>query len=80
MFTGIGQAAKMPHYLNINGFNGLHGRSLPPAIGMRMANHEMKVIVESGDGCSYGEGGNHILNNIRMNRDLFKLVHNNQIY
>ena len=80
MFTGIGQAAKMPHYLNINGFNGLHGRSFPPAIGMRIANQKMKVIVESGDGCSYGEGGNHILHNIRRNPDLVHLVHDNQIY
>lgn len=80
MYTGIGQAAKMPHYIKVNGFNGLHGRSLPPAIGMRVANPEMTVIVESGDGCSYGEGGNHILHNIRRNPDIIHLVHDNQIY
>ena len=80
MFTGIGQAAKMPHYINVNGFNGLHGRSMPPAVGMRIANHKMKVIVESGDGCTYGEGGNHVLHNIRRNPDLTHLVHDNQIY
>ncbi|MGM0471464.1 MAG: 2-oxoacid:ferredoxin oxidoreductase subunit beta [Bacillota bacterium] len=80
MFTGIGQAAKMVHYLKVNGFNGLHGRALPPAIGMRLSNPEMKVVVESGDGDTYGEGGNHILHNIRRNPDLAHLVHNNQIY
>lgn len=80
MFTGIGQAAKMPHYLNINGFNGLHGRSLPPALGMKIANKDLSVIVESGDGCTYGEGGNHILHNIRRNPDIVHLVHDNQIY
>ncbi|MFW5981925.1 MAG: 2-oxoacid:ferredoxin oxidoreductase subunit beta [Halanaerobiaceae bacterium] len=80
MFTGIGQAAKMLHYLRINGFNGLHGRALPPSIGMRVANPEMKVIVESGDGDTYGEGGNHILHNIRRNPDIAHLVHDNQIY
>lgn len=80
MFTGIGQAAKMPHYINVNGFNGLHGRSFPPATGTRVGNHKLKVIVESGDGCSYGEGGNHILHNIRRNPDVTHLVHNNQIY
>ncbi len=80
MFTGIGQAAKMPHYININGFNGLHGRSIPPAIGMRVANYKLNVIVESGDGCTYGEGGNHFLHNIRRNPDITHLVHNNQIY
>ena len=80
MSTGIGQAAKMPHYINVNGFNGLHGRSVPPAIGMKVANQNNKIIVESGDGCSYGEGGNHILHNIRRNPDIVHLVHDNQIY
>jgi len=80
MYTGIGQAAKMPHYIKVNGFNGLHGRSIPPAVAMRVANPEMTVIVESGDGCSYGEGGNHILHNIRRNLDIIHLVHDNQIY
>ena len=80
MYSGIGQAAKMPHYIKVNGFNGLHGRSIPPAIGMRVANPEMTVIVESGDGCSYGEGGNHILHNMRRNPDIIHLVHDNQIY
>ncbi len=80
MFTGIGQAAKMPHYLRVNGFNGLHGRALPPAIGFRMANPELEVIVESGDGDTYGEGGNHLLHNIRRNPHLAHFVHNNQIY
>lgn len=80
MFTGIGQAAKMPHYIRVNGFNGLHGRALPPALGFRMVNPELKVIVESGDGDTYGEGGNHILHNIRRNPDIAHFVHDNQIY
>lgn len=80
IFSGIGQAAKIPHYIKTNGFNGLHGRSLPPAIGACVGNHKLKVIVESGDGCTYGEGGNHILHNIRRNPDLIHLVHDNQIY
>ncbi len=80
LFTGIGQAAKMPHYIRVNAFNGLHGRALPAALGMRIANPDMKVIVESGDGDTYGEGGNHLLHNIRRNPDISHLVHNNQIY
>ncbi len=80
MFTGIGQAAKMPHHMRINAFNGLHGRALPPAIGQRIVNHKLKTIVESGDGDTYGEGGNHLLHNLRRNPDLAHLVHNNQIY
>ncbi len=78
--SGIGQAAKAPHYLRANVFNGLHGRALPVATGARLANHELKVVVESGDGCNYGEGGNHFLAAIRRNIDVTLLVHNNQIY
>lgn len=78
--SGIGQAAKSPHYMNCHMFNGLHGRSLPVAQGMKMANPEMTVICQSGDGCSYGEGGNHFIAAIRRNLDITLLVHNNQIY
>jgi 2-oxoglutarate ferredoxin oxidoreductase subunit beta len=78
--SGIGQAAKAPHYLNANVFNGLHGRSLPVATGAKLANPDLTVLVESGDGCNYGEGGNHLLAAIRRNIDVTLLVHNNQIY
>ena len=78
--SGIGQAAKAPHYLNANVFNGLHGRSLPVATGAKLANPDHTVIAESGDGCHYGEGGNHFLAAIRRNIDVTVLVHNNQIY
>lgn len=78
--SGIGQAAKMPQYIDVNGFNGLHGRALPPAIGIRFANKDLKVIVESGDGDTYGEGGNHFIHTIRRNIDIAHFVHNNQVY
>jgi len=78
--SGIGQAAKAPHYLKANLFNGLHGRSLPVATGAKLANPNLTVIVESGDGCTYGEGGNHLLAALRRNIDVTLLVHNNQIY
>jgi 2-oxoglutarate ferredoxin oxidoreductase subunit beta len=78
--SGIGQAAKMPHYINLNGFNGLHGRAVPPAVGIKLANKNLKVIINSGDGDSYGEGGNHLLHNIRKNIDITHFVHDNQIY
>lgn len=80
LVTGIGQGAKMPHYIKINGFNGLHGRAVPPAIGIKLANKNLKVIVESGDGDTYGEGGNHFIHAIRRNIDIAHLVHDNQIY
>ncbi|MFU7515068.1 2-oxoacid:ferredoxin oxidoreductase subunit beta [Clostridium sp. HCS.1] len=80
LVSGIGQAAKTPHYIKANGFNGLHGRALPPAQGIKMVNKNLKVIVTSGDGDSYGEGGNHFLHCIRRNLDMVHLVHDNQIY
>jgi 2-oxoglutarate ferredoxin oxidoreductase subunit beta len=78
--AGIGQAAKTPQYLNANGFCGLHGRSLPPAVAAKIVNNALTVIVDTGDGDSYGEGGNHFLHNIRRNVDITHFVHNNQIY
>jgi 2-oxoglutarate/2-oxoacid ferredoxin oxidoreductase subunit beta len=78
--SGIGQAAKAPHYINTNVFNGLHGRSLPAATGAKLANPELTVIAESGDGCMYGEGGNHFLAAIRRNINITVLIHDNQIY
>lgn len=80
LVSGIGQAAKTPHYLRANVFNGLHGRSLPAAIGARLANPELTVIAESGDGCMYGEGGNHFLAALRRNLDLTILAHDNRVY
>ncbi len=78
--SGIGQAAKFPHYVKCNTFNGLHGRALPVAAGMRLANHELPVMVFTGDGDCYGEGGNHLLHNIRRNLNIKVFVHDNQIY
>ncbi len=78
--SGIGQAAKFPHYIKCNTFNGLHGRALPVATGMRLANHEHAVMVFTGDGDCYGEGGNHLIHAIRRNINVKLFVHDNQIY
>ncbi|KGK99799.1 2-oxoacid ferredoxin oxidoreductase [Methanococcoides methylutens] len=78
--SGIGQSSKLPHYLKCNVFNGLHGRSLPPAIGAKVANHELTVLAVTGDGDCYGEGGNHFLHNVRRNPNITLIVHDNQIY
>lgn len=80
MVSGIGQAAKTPQYINVNFFNGLHGRSLPAATGIKASNPELTVIAESGDGCTYGEGGNHFIHTIRRNPDITNIVHNNMVY
>lgn len=80
MAAGIGQAAKTPQYISANTFCGLHGRSLPAASAAKIANEELTVIVNSGDGDSYGEGGNHFIHAIRRNVNMTHFVHDNQIY
>lgn len=80
MVAGIGQAAKTPQYISANSFCGLHGRSLPAAVAAKIANEKLTVIVNTGDGDSYGEGGNHFIHNIRRNVDITHFVHDNQIY
>jgi len=78
--SGIGQGAKIPQYFKTNYFNGLHGRALPPATGIKAANPNLTVIAESGDGDMYGEGGNHFIHAIRRNSDITNIVHNNMVY
>lgn len=80
LISGIGQAAKMPHYIQANGFHTLHGRAIPIATGVKSANPALTVIAEGGDGDMYAEGGNHFLHGLRRNADITLLVHNNQIY
>lgn len=78
--SGIGQAAKLPHYLRTHFFMGLHGRALSVATMVKAVNPELTVIAESGDGCTYAEGGNHFLHTIRRNPDIAHIVHNNMVY
>ena len=80
LVSGIGQAAKLPHYVKANVFNGLHGRALPAATGIKLANHELEVLITSGDGDMYGEGGNHFIHAMRRNIGVKVMVHNNQVY
>lgn len=80
LVSGIGQAAKMPQYVNTSFFNGLHGRGLPPATAIKAVNPGLTVIAEGGDGDMYGEGGNHFLHATRRNPDITLLVHSNLVY
>ena len=80
LVSGIGQAAKMPQYINTSFFNGLHGRALPVATGIKASNPNLTVIAEGGDGDMLGEGGNHLLHCTRRNPDLTMIVHENMIY
>ena len=78
--SGIGQAPKTPHYFNTNMFNGLHGRALPVAAGIKAINPKLHVVAEGGDGDMYGEGGNHFIHTIRRNPNIAHFVHNNMVY
>lgn len=80
MVAGIGQAAKTPQYISANSFCGLHGRAVPPAVAAKIVNPNLTVIIDSGDGDSYGEGGNHFIHNIRRNVDIAHFIHDNQVY
>ncbi len=80
LVSGIGCSGKLPYWVKTYGFNGLHGRPIPVSEGIRLANHELTVIVIGGDGDQYAEGGNHLLHAMRRNVNLTLLVHNNQIY
>lgn len=80
LVSGIGCSGKLPYWVKTYGFNGLHGRPMPVAEGIKLANHGLTVIVIGGDGDQYGEGGNHLLHAARRNIDLTVLVHNNQVY
>lgn len=78
--SGIGCGSKLPDYINANGLTTLHGRALPIAQGAKLANHDMKVIVVTGDGDGYGIGGNHFVHAVRRNTDLVHIVEDNQVY
>jgi 2-oxoglutarate ferredoxin oxidoreductase subunit beta len=80
LVSGIGCGSKLPYYMKSNGYDSLHGRALPVAMGAKMGNHDMKVVVISGDGDGYGIGGNHFMHVMRRNPDLTHIVENNQVY
>jgi len=78
--SGIGCSDKYNQYLNTYGYQSIHGRILPVAMGIRLANHKLKVIGIGGDGDGYGIGLCHFIHSMRRNLDITYLVCNNQIY
>jgi len=80
LVVGIGQASKIGFSVKTNMFNGLHGRALPLALGMHMANHQAKILVVAGDGDLFGEGGNHFIHAMRRNIDVTILAGDNRVY
>ena len=80
LVSGIGCSSKLPYWVKTYGFNGLHGRPMPAAEAIRLANSGLTVIVIGGDGDQYSEGGNHLIHAMRRNINLTLIVHNNQVY
>lgn len=77
---GVGCHGNMYDWMKMYGVAALHGRTLPVAQGLRLANHKLPVIVSSGDGDGLGEGGNHFLHAAKRNPDITVLIHDNQVY
>ncbi|MFA6992409.1 MAG: 2-oxoacid:ferredoxin oxidoreductase subunit beta [Candidatus Gracilibacteria bacterium] len=78
--TGIGCGSKINQWIETYGFAGLHGRSVPVAMGIKLANPELTVIDAGGDGDGYGIGMAHFMNTMRRNIDMTYIVENNQLY
>jgi len=78
--TGIGCGSKMNQWIETYGFAGLHGRSLPVAMGAKLSNHSLTVLDVGGDGDGYGIGIGHFIHNMRRNFDMTYIVEDNQVY
>jgi 2-oxoglutarate/2-oxoacid ferredoxin oxidoreductase subunit beta len=78
--SGIGCSGRISGYVNSYGFHGIHGRSLPIAQGVKMANKDLTVIASGGDGDGFAIGLGHTIHAIRRNIDVTYIVMDNQIY
>jgi 2-oxoglutarate ferredoxin oxidoreductase subunit beta len=78
--SGIGCSSNFPGFINTYGMHTLHGRSLPVASGLKMANHDLTVLVTGGDGDGFGIGVGHFVHAMRRNINLTYMVLDNQVY
>jgi 2-oxoglutarate ferredoxin oxidoreductase subunit beta len=78
--SGIGCSSRIPGYTTAYGFNSVHGRALPIAQGIKLANPGLLVLVAGGDGDGFSIGGGHVAHAVRRNMDLTYIVMDNQIY
>lgn len=79
MVSGIGCHGKMVNYVDINGFHGIHGRVLPTAQGIKLANRNLTVVGFAGDSDQYSEGWGHFVHAARTNINMTLIVHNNMV-
>ncbi len=80
VISGIGCSGRISGYINSYGLHGIHGRSLPIAQGVKMANRDLTVIASGGDGDGFAIGLGHTIHAIRRNIDITYIVMDNQIY
>jgi 2-oxoglutarate ferredoxin oxidoreductase subunit beta len=80
LVTGIGCHGKIADYLNVNSFYALHGRAIPVATGIKLANPDLRVICCMGDGDAYAEGLGHLIFAAKRNIDITAIVHDNRVY
>ena len=80
LVSGIGCHAKIVDYINVNSFYAIHGRVVPVATGIKLANPDLKVIGFAGDGDAYGEGLEHLIFAAKRNISITMIIHNNRVY
>lgn len=78
--SGIGCSGKLPHFIKTYGFESIHGRAMPAATGIHLANNKLTTIIVGGDGDGYGIGMGHFIHAMRRNLDMCYIVHDNEIY
>jgi len=78
--SGIGCSSNLPGFIHAYGVHSLHGRSVPVATGLHLANTDLKVVITGGDGDGYGIGVGHLIHAMRRNLDVTYVVMDNQIY
>jgi 2-oxoglutarate ferredoxin oxidoreductase subunit beta len=78
--SGIGCSGKLPHFLKASGVHTLHGRAVPFATGVKVANPDLKVLVHGGDGDMLGIGMGHLIALGRRNADILVVIHSNGVY
>lgn len=78
--AGIGCHGHIINFTKITSFEGLHGRPIPVATGIKLANNNLNIFVFTGDGDCLGEGGNHFIHACRRNHDITIILHDNGLY
>jgi 2-oxoglutarate ferredoxin oxidoreductase subunit beta len=78
--SGIGCSSRFPFFVSTYGFHGLHGRAVPIATGVKLANPNLKVLVLGGDGDGFAIGGGHFIHGMRRNVDVTYVIMDNEVY